>query len=494
MTKILLINPAIKGSFYKTPCLGIAYVGASLKKAGHNVTLIDGSLSNIDTKGITRLVAELRPNYVGVTGFTLQYPAVKDIFAAVKRLNQHIITVFGGQHASALTEYVMKDAPAVDFSINGEGEVAFPTLIEALAVGDKDFKQIAGLAFRENGEVVVNPPSPLADLDGLAYPWRVVNPLDYAKGMGHGFMAKRRPVAPVISSRGCPYKCTFCAGSLVLGRKLRLRDPARFVDEIEYLVNTYSVKEIHIVDDNFTFYKEHATQVCEEILKRGLDITWSLPNGIRVDSVDYSLLKLMKEAGCYYLAFGIEFGSDRMLKITKKQLSLDMAKQTILQATKLGYITHGFFMMGHPQEKKEDILATITTAKKMSLDRFSITFTVPLPGSEVFQYYLQKGYLNMGDVDWGQFAGPQFTPETEFLTHRELIGLLRSAYTQFYVNPHRILKYLFKLRSSSQIAGLWPGVKTLFTSVVRRSKWWNYRQEGGSSICQLIVLLLLSLP
>lgn len=473
MTKILLINPTVKGSFYQTPCLGIAYIGASLKKGGYDVTLIDGSLSNIDTKEITRLVAELRPDYVGLTGFTLQYPEVRKILRVVKRINQHIITVFGGQHASALTEYVMTDLPEVDFIIKGEGEIAFPALIKALATSDKDFKQIAGLAFKENGKVVVNPSSLITDLDGLEYPWRVVNPLDYAKGMGHGFMAKRRPIAPVISSRGCPYKCTFCAGSLVLGRKLRLRDPKKFVDEIEYLVHTFGIREVHIVDDNFSLYKEHTTQVCEEILKRRLDISWSLPNGIRPDSVDYSLLKLMKEAGCYYLALGIEFGSDRMLKITKKQLSLDKAKQTVIQATKLGYITHGFFMMGHPQETKEDIIATINTARKMPLDRLSVTFTLPLPGSQVFQYYLQKGYLNMHSINWQQFAGPQYIPRTEFLSNGELTGLLRSAYAQFYLNPYRVLRYLFKLRSLSQIKGFSPGVKTLFSSVVRRGKWWK---------------------
>lgn len=471
MTKILLINPPTKGSLYKTPCLGIAYVGASLKKAGYDVRLIDGSFSDIDVGGITKLVAGLHPDYVGLTGFTLQYPAVREIFSAIKRQNQNIVTVFGGQHASALTQYVMKDIPEIDFTIKGEGEVAFPALIEALAAGDKDFGQIAGLAFRKNGKVVVNPPSVIADLDSLEYPWQVVNPLDYVKGMGHGFMAKRQPTAPVISSRGCPYRCTFCAGPLVLGRKLRLRDPKRFVDEIEYLIDTFGIKEVHIVDDNFTFYKEHVTQVCEEILKRGLDITWSLPNGVRADSVDYSLLKLMKEAGCYYLAFGIEFGSERMLKVTKKGLSMDKAKQTVPQATKLGYITQGFFMMGHPQERKEDILATVNMARKMSLDRISVNTIVPLPGSELFQYYLEKGYLNMDNVDWEQFAGPQFIPRTEFLTDKELFGLLRAAYTQFYLSPRRILGYLFKLRSLSQIKGLWPGIQTLFRSVVRRGKW-----------------------
>ncbi|GAF98726.1 unnamed protein product, partial [marine sediment metagenome] len=128
MTRILLINPSVKGSMYKTPCLGMGYVGASLKKAGHEVTLRDGSLSEIDREETTRLVTELSPDYLGVTGFTLQYPAAKEIFRAAKQINPSIVTVFGGQHASALPEYVMKETPEIDFTIKGEGEIAFPAL------------------------------------------------------------------------------------------------------------------------------------------------------------------------------------------------------------------------------------------------------------------------------------------------------------------------------------------------------------------------------
>jgi len=471
MAKVLLINPSIQGSLYKTPCLGLAYLGASLKKAGHEVMLVDGSLSKTDDKMVARLVIEWCPDYIGLTGFTLQYPAVKEVFYAVKRLNKRTITVFGGQHASALSEYIMKDVPEIDFVIKGEGEFAFPALIETLASGGKDFEKVPGLAYRENGEVVVNPVLLITDVDDLEYPWRVANPLDYANGMGHGFMAKRQPVCPVISSRGCPYQCTFCAGPSILGHKLRLRDPQKFVDEIQYLVDTFGIREIQIVDDNFTFYREHVTQVCEEILKRGLEITWSLPNGIRADSVNYSLLKLMKEAGCYYLALGVEFGSERMLKISKKSLSLDKMKQTAAEAAELGYITQGFFMMGYPQEKKEDVLATIDLAKRLPLDRISVNAVVPLPGSDLFRYYLEKGYLNLESVDWERFAGPEFIPRSEFLTEKELLTALRTVYTSFYLSPRRIIRYLFKIRSVSQIKGLWAGVLTLLRSLVRRGRW-----------------------
>ena len=365
----------------------------------------------------------------------------------------------------------MNDVPEIDFTIKGEGEIAFPMLIEALSGTDRQYDQVAGLAFRTANEVVINPPSFITDLDALEYPWRVLNPVDYIHGRGHGFMAKKLPTAPIMTSRGCPNRCTFCAGPSLLGHKLRLRDPKKVVDEIQYLMSEFGIKEVQIIDDNFSFHREHVVQACEEILSRGLDIPWSLPNGVRADRIDYPLLKLMKESGCYYLAFGIEFGSERMLKMTRKSLSLEKAKQSVREAQQLGYITQGFFLMGHPQETKEDALATTNLAREMALDRLSINLAVPLPGSELFDYYVERGYLNIDTVDWEQFAGPQFIPNTEFLPYKDVIHLLRSGYARFYMSPHRVIRYLLKTRSILQLRGLWAGVRTLITSVIRRGKW-----------------------
>ena len=471
MANVLLINPSIRRSYYKTPCLGLGYVGASLKKAGHSVTVADGSLYSVDVRKTTQLISELRPDYVGVSAFTLQYISAKDILRSVKRVDPSITTVFGGPHATCLTRHVMMEVPEIDFVIGGEGETAFPALIEALATRDDQYQQMAGVAYRSNGDIKMNPPSHIADLDSLEYPWQVLNIRDYAGGRGHGFTTKRLPTAPILTSRGCPNKCTFCAASCLMGQRLRLRDPKKVVDEIEYVIDTFGVREVQIVDDNFSLNREHAVQTCEEILSRGLDISWCLPNGVRADRVDYPLLKLMKQSGCYYMAFGIEFGSERMLNMTRKTLSLDKARQSVHDAASLGYITQGFFMMGHPQETKDDALATINLARKMPFDRLSINFVVPLPGSEIFEYYLQKGYLDMANVDWGQFNGPWFIPTTEHLSRKDLFSLLRRGYAQFYLDPRRDLRFLLKIRSATQMKGLWAGGKTVFTSMVRRGKW-----------------------
>ena len=473
MPKVLLINPPIVGSFYNTPPLGLAYVGTALKKAGHDVVLVDCCSRNMKLDSLAGLVTQLHPDYVGVTGFTIQYPAVRKLFPAIKQVDSAITTVFGGPHASVLTEYVMSDIPEIDFVIKGEGENAFPALIEALANGhrsDNNLRVIPGIAFREqvSRQIVVNPPSPIADLDDLGYPWQVVNPLAYSSARVHGFMAKRLPIAQVISSRGCPYQCTYCGGPLVLGRKVRVRDPKKFVDEIEFLIKMFGIREIQIIDDNFTFYKEHAAEVCQEILKRRLDITWSLPNGIRADRVDYELLQLMREAGCYYLAFGIEFGSEKILKLTRKNLSLKKARESVLCARKLGYITQGFFMMGHPLEEKEDILATIKLGQEMPFDRVSMDFLMPLPGSNLFDYYRDKGYLNLNDINWEQFGNRRFVPKTEFITCNDLCSLLRTATVKICLNPLRILRYLSKLRSVNQVRGLFAGARVLLLSVLRK--------------------------
>lgn len=473
LPKILLINPPIKGSPYKTPPLGIAYVGAALKRVGHEVMLIDCCLEEISIDEIIRSVARLAPDYVGVTGFAIQYPAVRELFPAIKRVNPAITTVFGGHHASVLTEYVMKDIPEIDFAIKGEGEIAFPALIKTLISRDgdnKDLKLIPGVAFREQDRIIVNPPLPIADLDGLEYPWQVTNPSDYSKGIGHGFTAKRIPCCPVISSRGCPYQCTYCGGPLVLGRKVRLREPKRFVDEIEYLINTLGVREIQIVDDNFTFYKEHATQVCTELLERKLNIPWTLPNGVRADRLDYKLLDLMRKAGCYYIAFGIEFGSERMLKLTKKALHLERVKQSVNWAAKLGYITQGFFMLGHPLERKEDILATLELSQALPLDRISVDFVMPLPGSELFEYYLQKGYLDLEHIDWEQFGNRKFIPKTEFIASSELMNLSKRANAQFYLNPRRAFRHMSKIRSANQVRGVFAAIRVLLTWLFRKGK------------------------
>jgi len=476
-SKILLINPPIEGSPYKTPLLGIAYVGAALQRAGCDVMLIDCCLedtNNIDD--ILNLVVRVGPEYVGVTGFTIQYPAVKELFPAIKRMNPAITTVMGGHHASVLTEYVMKDIPEIDFTIRGEGEIAFPALIQVLSAGDKsnnNFKSIPGIAFREQDRIIVNPPFPIADLDSLEYPWRVVNPLDYRKGISHGFTCKRSPIAPIISSRGCPYQCTYCGGPLVLGRKLRMRDPKRLVDEIEYLIDTFGVKEIQIVDDNFTFYKKHATQVCTELLQRKLDIPWSLPNGVRADRIDYELLELMRKAGCYYIAFGIEFGSERMLKLTKKALDIGKVKQAVNWAARLGYITQGFFMLGHPLETKEDVLKTLELSQELPLDRMSLDYVMPLPGSELFEYYLQKGYLDLEHIQWEQFGNRKFIPKTEFTTYSDLAKLSRRAHAKFYLNPRRAFRHMSKIRSVNQVRAILSAIRSLIIT-------WLFRRSRGS--------------
>ncbi|GAH48994.1 unnamed protein product, partial [marine sediment metagenome] len=255
----------------------------------------------------------------------------------------------------------------------------------------------------------------------------------------------------------CPYMCTYCSKS-VFGNKLRVRDPVRFVDEIEYLHRHYNIKEFQIADDNFSFYYDHAMKICKEILKRNLKISWTLPNGVRADRMDSELLKQMKQSGCYYMAFGFEFGSSRILKIVKKSLDSEKAKQTVHTANKLGFITHGFFLMGHPEETLDDLILTQKLAISLPLDRISIGIPIPYPGSELFQYYLGEKNNNLLDFDWNYYKEGHSRLILKHLDLDALRKIIKQTTYRFYGNIHRILNFARKINNINLVGSILDGV------------------------------------
>ncbi|MBU2615146.1 MAG: B12-binding domain-containing radical SAM protein [Elusimicrobia bacterium] len=302
MSKILLIG--LPADRYTQPMLGLGYIGAALMNKGHTIKVHDMASENCgNIAQIEKEIKEFKPDSVGISVLTAQFTKAKEIVKAIKKLDTKIITVMGGPHISALPEYTLKTVSEVDFVFAGEGEISFPEFIKLHNSGG-DFSKVSGLGYRKNGQIFNNKAEIIKDISLLDFPWKLLNPLNYNKGELQGYTAKRRPVVTVVSSRGCPYRCTYCAQMSVFSYHFRVRDPINFVDEMEYLNKNFGIREIQLADDNFTFYRDHAVKVCEEILKRKLDVTWALINGVRIDKLDTELLKLMKKAGCYYMAFG----------------------------------------------------------------------------------------------------------------------------------------------------------------------------------------------
>ncbi|MEK7817568.1 MAG: radical SAM protein, partial [Actinomycetota bacterium] len=297
--------------------------------------------------------------------------------------------------------------------------------------------------------------------------WDLMDPRSYPD-LPHQLLHKKFPVAPVMTSRGCPYDCSFCASTALWGRGWRTRSAANVVDEIEMLVRDFDVKEIHFEDDNFTLKASHAAAVCEEILRRGIDIVWACPNGVRIDTLDDDLLELMRRSGCYSLGFGIESGSQAVLEKNNKKLKLDRVADQVRMVKRHGIEAFGFFIIGLPGETADTIRETIRYARRVPIDRANFGLLSPLPGSGIFnEYVLAKsggeakavgGAKSSGEAKSGGDAksGSEgfdhrvlnyFNPfPIGGLDSRELNRWQRRAVYSFYLRPGPLLKVVRDLR------------------------------------------------
>ncbi len=278
--------------------------------------------------------------------------------------------------------------------------------------------------------------------------WDLLKPENYPESQ-HGAFFENFPIAPIITTRGCPFNCTFCAGKLNTGSILRKRSVDRIIEEIKYLHDTRHIREFHIVDDNFTLDKEFAKKVLKEIIKLNLKISFSVPNGIRLDTLDKEILLLMKNAGFYLISIGVESGSDRVLKMMGKHLSIKQIKDKISLIKSVGLDAAGFFILGYPGEKEKEIKKTINFSLNLGLLRANYFLFLPLPGTTVFQQ-LQKGG-GIGEIEYNKlsFTAPIFTDN---LSKKRLKTLQRQAFLRFYfLRPKILLKNLLKIKKPAQV-------------------------------------------
>ena len=263
--------------------------------------------------------------------------------------------------------------------------------------------------------------------------------------MPHGMIYKALPLAPIITTRGCPYSCIYCSAPITAGKRMRYRDTVKVVDGIEMLIKKYGVKEVRIEDDNFTLKRVHTVAICEEIIKRKIKIHWGHPNGVRIDKLDPDLLKLMKKAGCYQMSLGIESANQRILDLIKKRLNKDLVRKTVEEVHKAGIQAVGFFMIGFPTETKKEMKETINFACSLKLDRANFTKATPLPGTALYDMWLEK-YAKDKIIDWKNFNYYQFYADWSECTPKEIAKLQTWGFMKFYLTKFRFLKVLFSLQ------------------------------------------------
>lgn len=456
---VLLIQPEYKDS-WACPPLGIGYLVSALEKNGHKVNFIDLTLEPFSDAEFKRFVLENKPDLIGISLMVRALPQTKRLVNCVKQVS-NIPVVIGGAQPTVMPTFTLEYTQA-DFAIIGEGEETIIELIKGLS-GKKDYNTIDGLAFDSgDGMYKINKPRQfIKNLDEISFPaFHLISPLKYKI---HPALTpiKKTPIAPIITSRGCPYQCSFCGGPLMWRKTFRMRSAKNIVDEIEILMRNYRVRQIFLSDDNFTLVKSHVIDLCKEIINRKIDIPWCCPNGIRIDTIDEEILKWMKKAGCYLLAFGIESGNQEILNRTHKQLDLKHVQEIIKMANLHKFLTYGFFIIGLPGENLETIRQTIDFAKNLSLDRVWFNILVPYPGTEIFNTYARdKSYF---EIDWENIdtATGMIATGIKYkdLEEVDLVYWQRRALREFYLsNP----KALMSVISHISLGSIRTLIKTSF--------------------------------
>ncbi len=457
--KVLLINPprfneilADNPAFIDeergfNPPLGLLYLAGYLKKySQYQVFGLDAQVEQLDYDDkFKQKIKEVDPDVVGITAMTFTLIDVLKTIDLVKRaakeLNKKIIIVLGGPHVHLFSQETI-NLPGVDFVIKGEGELPFFNLLEALEK-QTSLNSIKGLGYKEGEEIVDNPVSNLIeDLDQVPFPDRKLLPIEkYSSILGKG-----RIVTTMFTSRGCPFQCAFCDRPH-LGKRFRARSAVSVVDEMEQCLKL-GIEEILVYDDTFTVDRQRTIDICDEIIKRDLKFVWDIR--ARVDTVDQEVLKKLKQAGCVRIHFGVEAGTEKILKVLNKGIHLNKIEEVFQSTKKIGIERLGYFMIGAPAETKQDIEQTIKFAKKLNPDYIHITILTPYPGTLIYQMALDQGVIK-SDY-WQEFAQyPEKGVVTQYwekeLTREELFELLSKFYKKFYGRPSYIFKEFLRIRS-----------------------------------------------
>jgi radical SAM superfamily enzyme YgiQ (UPF0313 family) len=461
--KVLLVNPITseRGMFAATPNLGLGYLATALRRNGFGVDIWDGMKKNMTVAILEQRLKRLDYDVVGVQVYTCSIEEAQKTLNLVKSLNPKILRIVGGAHISGDSENAMNQMDA-DYAFRGEAEIGLPMLLKKIS-GEEEcgFEDIHHLIWRENGEISINELKPIKDVTSLGLAsWDLIDPNEYPNAPIGAFV-KSFPLATISCSRGCPHQCTYCANKLIMGRGLRARRKESIIEELDLLYNKYGVREYQIIDDTFTSKRSLAEGVCNEIINRGWKMNITFPNGVRVESLDEELLKLLERAGCYSIGMAIESGSQRIVDHMKRRQSLEKVREKVDLVTRVTKIRMtGFFIIGYPAEEREDILKTIKLAKELPLKRAQFTIWIPVPGSEMTETLKREGKLNIKNFSSVVLNQINYVPEN--LTENELQKLLRRAYFEFYLRPKILLGLLAEIQSLEHLKNILRRVKRMW--------------------------------
>jgi anaerobic magnesium-protoporphyrin IX monomethyl ester cyclase len=439
---ISLINPdapveVVKKLGISTPPLGLGYLASVLRKSGFRVRILDNAVENLS---IDEIIKKVKDSFiVGITSTTPTFSSALRYACAIKERLPHIFVILGGVHVS----FRPYDAfPCVDAVCIGEGERTIVEVAERVE-GDESLNGVEGVFYKDakdSTKVVANlPRGRIENLDSIPFPAYDLMPLEK-----YTLLGKRLNNFPMITSRGCPFKCRYCSSSLFMGHKFRMRSADNVVDEIEWLVEDFGAKHIAFGDDTFTFNKKRVEEICDKIVRRKLDISWSCSS--RVDTINVGMLKSMKRAGCSAIYYGVESVSEKVLNYYKKKIKLEQVKRAVEITKKIGILTICSFIIGAPFETKKDMKDTLKFALELDPDYAQFSILTPYPGTDIYNEAKKNGLLLTENFD--EYTAGKPILKNQFLSPTEISRFLKYCYLRFYLRP----KFLWREIKNGRIS------------------------------------------
>jgi len=445
--KVCLISPpynsAVKSVVgVSSPPLGLAYI-ASMLRQNHEVKIIDSNILNYTLEDVEKELQSFNPDIVGITSVTPSIYEAYKVAETAKKVNEDCTVVLGGPHATFMPKRTMEECKYIDVIVKGEGEETTKELIENIEKG-ASLNEVKGITFREENEIIDSEPRPfIKNIDEIPFPSRDLLPM-------HLYQVNGVKYTTMLTSRGCPFKCSFCSSSRLFGGYWRGRSPENVLEEMKIVYEKYRIRNIEFMDDTFTLNQERAEEICDGIIKEGWDISWGASS--RVDTLSKKLVEKMKKAGCWILFLGIESGSQKILDTIGKRITLEQVKKAVKILKDAEIQVLGSFIIGFLQDTTETIKETIKFAKSLNLDYAEFSILTPYPGTPIFDYAKKNNMLLT--EDWSKYTAVEPIVKIAGASEREVKALFQKAYITFYLRPKIVMGWLKNKQFSFMKSGI----------------------------------------
>lgn len=457
--KITLINlPAKRFRFTSLgalPPLGLAYIAATLIREGHQVNIIDSPAIGLSLDNFRSIIRNDKSDLYGISSTLFGLQDAIGYSAVLKEQRPGTPIVLGGLCTVLSPKMILHNISDVDIVVQGEGETPMQEMCEFLSKR-KNLEEIRGIAFRKNGEVFYNPKNGYMDLDRLPFP--AYHLLDMRRYYIHPPFGLYPPAIGVETSRGCMFNCKFCC----LSKTYRVKDIEKVIDEISFLKKRYGINEIYFVDHTFTISQDRIQGLCRKMIERDLNIKWACKT--RVDCVSAETLKIMKKAGCYMISYGVESGSEKILKNLNKGITLEDINKAISLSKRYGMRSIAYMIVGSPGENRRTMQESMRLLKKIKPDYVLYNVLAPAPESTLFdktatedislKNFFDRSIFFDTNVEWPLYETPEFTKkDMEYWT--------KKATRSFYFNFIYIITYLMKIKTWREIRVILKGATML---------------------------------